>query len=113
MAQKVDPKLADGCVEKYKSLYQSDDLASIKNAYTEMVTFPLDSIKQYVAGSAAADALAIKFGVYTKEFATQYKTIEGRLAVFLYTKTGVYGGGYGDDPQDPLNIADSTPPSYS
>ncbi|MEO6522627.1 MAG: hypothetical protein ABIN91_13165 [Mucilaginibacter sp.] len=103
MSQTVDPALAEECVAQYTKMYTGNDTTAILNAYSESVSFPIESVTGFMAAATSAstaDILEIKFGVYTEAFAAKYPgAIAGRLTLFLYTK----GHGLGDPPRDVFN----------
>jgi hypothetical protein len=109
MSHIIPPDLAAECVAQYQKLYQSDDIAAIRQAYTESVSFYNVAVTDFIDAAAAAadtDILEIKFGVYTENFVKAYPMVKlGRLTVFLFTK----GHGLGDPPKDALNIGSSLP----
>ncbi|EHQ27303.1 hypothetical protein [Mucilaginibacter paludis] len=115
MAEKVDPKLAAGCVALYEKMYQSDDIASIKKAYTANVSFSVEAVRSLLVDKLDTDRICIKLGIYTKEFIEAYPETmgkEGRLTSFLYTDCDTVtdgGGGGGPAPQDPLNLGELKP----
>jgi hypothetical protein len=108
MAQTVDPELAAGCVANYEKMYTSNDAALIQKAYTSSVSFPSISVSNFLESAVAvAETLEIKFGVYTAEFKQKYPEVEeGRLTVFLYTKTNL---GLGAPPYDVYNTGTPLP----